>query len=225
MSFIREMGNVAVTLGAFQGTGMLTDKVITNKNWFSKSVKFGVSTGALYYGNKFMAEKGPNEVKDLIRDRAVTKLQAMGIQEPEALAAFEQHYDEGPVSKPGFFRNVGNIMSTRIMAGIGAMATTFLASKLTNLKFDGKKDRSISNLLTDFDFNADSIAKKAVVMFGALTGGYFGNKLMQGPSSGAYEERANDIVARILAERKPIGEMSQVEALQRRSQGMGELTR
>ena len=234
MSFIREMGNVAVTLGAFHGTRLGVNHMLSEKKGLiAGSIKLAAPTAACYLSNKYLGEKNQEEIKEAIRIRAIKKLVAKGMGEDQALDAFEQNYDAAPLRKPGFFRTVGNIISTWVMSNVGIGVTTILANSLTNLDIT-KKDKKISNIISDVFLGNDDlntkgwdmsgIAKKAVVMFGALTGGYFGNKLMQGPSSSAYEERANDIVARIIAERKPMGEMSQVEALQRRSQ-VGELTR
>jgi hypothetical protein len=232
MSFIREMGNVAVTLGAFHGTRLGVNHVLSDKNNpLARTFKLAAPTAACYFANKYMGEKNQEEIKEAIRQRAVKKLIANGMGEEQALNAFEQHYDAAPLRKPGFFRTVGNIMSTWVMSNVGIRVTTMLANSLTSLDIK-KNDRKPSNILSDIFFGHDDlntkgwdmqgIAKKAVVIFGAMTGGYFGNKFLQGPAKSAYEERASDIVAKILAERAPAGEeLSQVEKLRmRQQQGM-----
>lgn len=236
MSFIREMANVSVTLGAFHGTRAGVNYALGGKrNLLANSIKLAAPMTACYFSNKFMGEKNQEEIKEAVRNRAVKQLISKGMGEEQAQAAFEQHYDAAPLRKPGFFRTVGNIASTWVMSNVGIKVSTMLANSLTSLDIT-KQDKKLGKIVSDLFLGNDDlntkgwdmggIAKKAVVMFGALAGGYVGNKFLQGPSKGAYDERANDIVAKILAERAPVGGMdgegmSQVEKLRMRDQNRG----
>jgi hypothetical protein len=207
MSFVREMGNVAATLG---GAQLLNMAWKTTPQSGASLAKNTIGSVLGYGGNLLVSDKSADEMKEIIRNRAVAMLTSKGLSADEVNQAFEQHYGDEPLKKPGFWRNVGNQLATSIVAGVGAYATSALAGTL-GLKILESHDTLLGSVSI---INADTIAKKAVVAVGGLLGGYVGNKAWQGPSKAAIEERSLDIVTKILAERRP--EMSQVEALQHR---------
>lgn len=209
MSFVREMGNVAATLGGGALLRMAWTPESTAGGW-GRGI---VATALAYGGNALVSDKSAGEMKEIIRNRAVAMLTSKGLSADEVNQAFDQHYTDEPVKKPGFWRNVGNQASTILGAGVALYLTTALSGKL-GMQLTEKQEV----FGHEFDvLKADTISKKAVVAVTSLLGGYVGNKAWQGPSQKAIDERSLDIVTKILAERKPAGvEMSQVEALQHR---------
>ena len=187
MSFAREMGNVAATLGG----GELLRMAWTPKSTGQLFAQGAVSTAVGYGGNLLVSDKSPDEIKEIIRNRAVSMLSSRGIAGEDIQQLFDKHYGDEPLKKVGFARNFGNTITTNMGAEFGSFAMSYLATSNTAVNY-------------------------GLEYVGKLFGGYVGNKAWQGPSSKVIDERSLDIVTKILTERKPVGAMTQVEALQQR---------
>lgn len=217
MSFLREMGNVAATLGG----GALLRTAWKPGNSAGIWGREAIAIGIAYGGNTLVSDKSPEEIKERIRNRAAALLVAQGLSADEVNQAFDQHYTDDPVKKPSILRNIGNQAMTAIGAGVGTYITTSIADKLG---MDIMESIDLFGMESKFP-KSDTIAQKAVVATGSLLGGYVGNKAWQGPSKKAIDDRAMDVVGKILAERKPPVEgMSQVEAFQHREEQRAQST-
>ena len=213
MSFAREMGNVATTLAGLSA-GAFLGGVIAPKGTFGTVVVGTTALAGGYLGNLVLNGKSADETKKMIRERAVGMLVSKGIAQDQASAMFEQYYDIGNAPKVGFLRNIGNVITTNIGAAIGG-TTALLVTGGIALNQITKKSAKEFNPLDAVKMGGGLLVAATL---GSLGGGYLGNKVWQGPSKTAVDERAVDIVSKILAERKPVANMSQVEALQHREE-------
>lgn len=211
------MGNVAATLAgsvipqqiaffadpqAFSAKNVLAGK-------FSPIKLTGEVAGIIggYYGNASVADKSPEEIKELVHNRAVAMLARNGIAGEEINQAFDRYFDPSPIKVNGW-RNFGNVLTTEL----GATLAMWGGAALNNAVGLPQHGFSIKNGKAAFNI-VPGLINGAL----GMVGGYVGNKIWQGPSQKAIEERSLDIVTKILAERRPVGvEMSQMEALQHR---------
>lgn len=161
-------------------------------------------------------------MKETIRNRAVSMLEGKGISEEEIKQKFDQYYEAAPL-KIGFGRNFGNQITTLLGSAVGLFGGAVLGDKIAGggfqmrFAFSEEEAARIRDELGRQEKKSLAIGIP-IAIAGTLLGGYLGNKAWQGPSKSAVDERALDIVSKILAERKPVANMSQVEALQHREQ-------
>jgi hypothetical protein len=179
-----------------------------------------IAAGLAYGGNVLVSDKSPDEIKEIVRNRAVALLASKGLSADEINQAFDLYYGDEAVKKPSFWRNIGNQAMTVLGSGVGLGIVSVIAGKIApqlTESFD-VSGTEVSILKTD------NIGGKALAGVSGLLGGYLGNKAWQGPSQKAIDERSLDIVTKILSERKPVAEMSQVEALQQRDSQRAQTT-